>query len=53
MKIVLIKVMDKDKLVKPDKICPLLTKLVLKNQETTEGLKFNNIKQFNIILKPL
>jgi hypothetical protein len=53
MKIVLIKVMDKDKLVKLDKICPLLTKLVLKNQEIMGEIKVNNIKQFHIILKPL
>lgn len=51
MKIVLIKIMDKDKQVKPDKICPLLTKLVQKNQEIMEELKVNNIRQFLIILK--
>lgn len=51
MKIVLIKIMDKDKQVKPDKICPQLTKLVQKNQEIMEELKVNNIRQFLIILK--
>jgi len=30
-----------------------LTKMVLKNLETTEGLKVNSIKQFHIILKLL
>ncbi len=52
MKIILIKIMDKDKRVKLDKICHLSTKLVQKNQEIMEELKGNNIRQFLIILKP-
>jgi hypothetical protein len=51
MKIVLIKIMDKDKQVKPDKIYHLLTKLVQKNQEIMEELKVSNTRQFLIILK--
>ena len=53
MKIVSTKSMDKDKQVKPDKICRLLNKLALKNQEIMGEIKVNNIKQFHIILKPL
>jgi len=51
MKIVLIKIMHKDKQAKPDKICHLLTKLVQKNQEIMEEFKVNSIRQFLIILK--
>lgn len=51
MKIILIKIMDKDKRVKLDKICHLSTKLVQKNQEIMEELKVNNIRQSLIILK--
>ena len=40
-KILLIKIKVKDKLVTPDKIYHLLTKLVLKNQEIMEGDKVN------------
>jgi len=51
MKIVLIKIMHKDKQAKPDKICHLLTKLVQKNQGIMEEFKVNSIRQFLIILK--
>jgi len=51
MKIILLKIMHKDKQVKPDKICRLLTKLVQKNQGIMEEFKVNSIRQFLIILK--